>query len=854
MIIRQNMKNINLLKPRRPADQSAKFQPVFRISWRIAKSLLFGVGVGISLIIFVALCSAAIYGYLYKSVSPDVNKLLAYQPPETTKIFDRNGGLLYQVYSVKRTVVPLSQISADLKHATIAIEDKDFYSHQGISLKSLFRSMVVDYYLKDASFGGSTITQQLVKNVLLTNQKTFSRKFAEIIWAMEIERSLDKSKILELYLNQIYYGRNAYGIETASQTYFNKPAKDLNLAESAYLAALTKAPSLYDPGSGNAEALKKRQVYILNLMRQQGYINGDQEQKALATQIEVKPLIGTFKAPHFVLWVKQLLIKKYGAEMVEQGGLKVYTTLDPRLQQIAEDTIKTGVEKNIKLYNGHNAGLVAIDPKTGQILAMVGSKDYFGAPEPAGCIPGKNCLFEGNMNVAISERQPGSSFKPYVYATAFSPAFGYTPSSPILDTITNFSGYVPLNYTGAAYGKVTMRKALAGSLNISAVKTAALVGINNVAKTASSLGITSPLENCGLTMALGGCEVTLLDHVAGFSSIANLGKKNPSTAILEIQDKQGKKIEEFSAKNDQVLNPQAAYELISIMTDNKSRAYIFGKKTPLTLSGRTVAAKTGTTDNWHDAWTLGFTPSLTAGVWVGNNDGTLLKANSDGVVVAAPIWNAFMEQALEGTPPEEFNIPKGITKLPFNPITGKPLEKNKTDSAYTDIFADYALPKPKIVLPKIPILKELASALITPNPVTQKQTVGLAFEKAITTASSSGDFLPIVVIMSPKSNSLITKLPFEVKVDVSNKSASTTVDLFMDGRLITKMRSPQFTYTMPELFSPLGSHILVARAYNQEAKYGNSDSVTINIYPHDEGLTSESDVFQGLPMSDDAEQ
>ncbi len=646
---------------------------------------------------------AALFLYYSKDL-PNPNRLVDRQVAESTKIFDRNGELLYEIHGeAKRTLIKLDQIPTLAQKAVIAIEDKDFYKHSGISYTGILRAVYQDILQLKKSQGGSTITQQFVKNAILTRTKSFDRKLREIILSIELETRFSKDQILEFYLNEMPYGRNAYGIEAASKTYFGKNAKDINLAQSAYLAAILQAPSFYNPLGPNRDNLDNRKNTVLRLMREQGYITDEEEKTAKAEVVEFTKIKTGLLAPHFSLMVQSYLAGKYGEKSLEEGGLKVYTSLDLGLQKIAETAVKKGADNNVKKYSAYNAALVAIDPKTGQVLAMVGSKDYFGESEPEGCKPGVNCKFEPNVNVALSQRQPGSSFKPYVYVTAFKKEFGYAPASMLMDVVTNFGSfagksYIPHNYDGAEHGPVSMRTALAGSLNIPAVKTLALVGVENAVQTARDLGITSPMSDCGLSLVLGGCEVRLLDHTAAYSALANGGTKNPMTFILKIEEPGGKILEEYKQNAQEILDKQAVYQLTSIMTDNNARSFVFGSNSPLTLPDRQVAAKTGTTNLWGNGWTMGFTPSLAAGVWVGNNCGSdekhpdcLMKKNADGVLVAAPIWRDFMLNALKGTPPETFQRPAGIQDIAVDSVSGK-LPTGSTPSTKTEVFADYNIP------------------------------------------------------------------------------------------------------------------------------------------------------------------
>lgn len=825
----------------------------------------------------ILLC-ALLFLYYAKNL-PDPNKLLDRNVPESTKIFARDGSLLYEIHGeYKRTQVNLDQISPDLKNATVAVEDKDFYKEGGISITGIIRAVFIDILTGSKSQGGSTITQQFIKNAILTNDKSWDRKIRELILAIAIDSRFSKDQILKLYLNEIPYGRNAYGIEAAAQSYFNKSAKDLDLAQSAYLAALPQAPTYYSPSGPNRSALDNRKNTILSLMKDQGYITADQAKSAQDEKVDFSELTTGIKAPHFVLWVQDYLANKFGEKTLEEGGLKVYTTLDPKLQQIAEDAVKNGVDKESKKYNANNAALVAIDPKTGQVLAMVGSKDYFGTSTPEGCTPGKNCTFEPNVNVALSQRQPGSSFKPYVYGTAFKKDFGFAPASMLVDVVTNFGtyagkDYIPHNYNDQSYGPVSMRQAMAGSLNVPAVKTLDLVGVNNAVQTAHDLGITSPLADCGLSLVLGGCEVRLLDHVAAYSAIANEGVKNPETPILKIQDKDGNTLEEFKPNPQNVLDPQAAYELISIMTDNNARAFIFGANSPLTLPDRPIAAKTGTTNNWHDGWTLGFTPSLAAGVWAGNNDGTLLKKGSDGVVVAAPIWHEFMQKALAGTPAEAFTVPDGIKQVVVDSLTGK-LPTDASPSTKTETFASYSVPTDSdnvhIKVAYDSLTNQPANSLTPPDRITYQTFTALHSERptnpnwenpVVAWALGHGFVYPpsdqispapsptpgtgqppSVSITSPTEGAVISKMPFQVTVSAQSSGFIARVDLSIDGEYYQNLTSSPFIFTINKTLAP-GQHTIAVHAVDSAGATADT-SVGINV-----SLASPLSITQPLDQS-----
>ena len=606
---------------------------------------------------------------------PDPNRLIDRQVAQTTKIYDRSGEIiLYEIHGAeKRTLVNFNQIPEYLKNATVAIEDKDFYKHKGFSFWAIFRTAVTNI-LRGQKAGGSTLTQQLIKNAILTPEKTYTRKIKELLIAYKVENKYSKDEILQMYLNEIPYGSTAYGVQAASRRYFGKSAQEISLAEAAILAALPQAPTRYSPYGSNKDLLIARQHYILDLMVKQNYISEEEAEQAKTAELEFKEQTDNIMAPHFVMYVKELLADKYGEKMIEQEGLKIWTTLDLYKQEIAEEVIKDRCEKNKTNYDAWNAALISLDPKTGQILAMVGSRDYFAESEPEDCVSGRSCKFEPNDNVTIRGRQPGSSFKPVVYATAF--LKGYTPDTVLYDVVTNFSTtakpYEPHNYDSQEHGPVTIRKALAGSLNIPAVKIIYLAGINNVLDLADDLGYTTLKDRSrfGLSLVLGGGEIKLIEHTNAFSAFAREGKLHPTTAILKIEDKDGKVIEEYKDKEKKVLEPKIARLINNILSDNAARAFAFGETNWLTLGSRPVAAKTGTTNDYRDAWTIGYTPSIVTGVWAGNNDNTEMKRGAAGGTVAAPIWHDYMQKVLGDTPIEYFKQPEKI-------ITGKPVLDGK---------------------------------------------------------------------------------------------------------------------------------------------------------------------------------
>ncbi len=609
---------------------------------------LFRIGLFSFLIGFVTVGS--IFAWIAKDLpNPgEVNKRVIVQ---STKIYDRTGDhLLYEVHGEeKRTVIPFDDMPDVIKFATISLEDQDFYNHYGIKLTSILRSLLRDIVTLDKAQGGSTITQQFVKNTLLSNEKTLVRKVKEVILSLEMETKFSKDEILAMYLNEIPYGSNAYGIEAASQTFFSKPARELSLDEAALIAALPQATTYYSPYGSRQDALIGRKNFTLRTMARLGYITEEQATAAIEapTLEKITPQKDLIAAPHFVMYIKDYLQQKYGDQAVEQGGLKVITTLDWDKQQIAEQAVREQAEKN-KKWNASNAALVALDPKTGQILSMVGSKDYFDES------------IDGNVNVAIRDRQPGSSFKPYVYLTAFTK--GYLPETILYDVETQFEtaegkSYQPNNYDGKFHGPLSMKKALGGSLNVPAVKTLYLAGVNDSVKLAKSLGLSglNDPSRIGLSLVLGGGEVKLLEHVAAYGTLATGGIKREKTAILRIENAKGELLEEFkSTPGERVVEEKYVAMLDSVLSNNENRAWVFGESNPLRFDGRSVVAKTGTTNEFRDGWTMGYTPSLAVGVWAGNNDNTPMVEGADGVNVAAPIFRAFLDKSLGNYPIEDF--------------------------------------------------------------------------------------------------------------------------------------------------------------------------------------------------------
>ncbi len=605
---------------------------------------------------------------------PNPEQLVNRQISQSTKIYDKTGQvLLYEIHGQeKRTVIPFEEIPDYVKKATLAIEDQSFYTHPAFDWRAIIRALITDVIKGQIVQGGSTITQQLAKNAFLTSEQTITRKIKELILSYWIEQRYSKDEILNLYLNQVPYGSNAYGIEAAAETYFSKSAKDLNLAEAATLAAMLQAPSYYSPWGLHQNELKERENYVLEQMLNIGFIDKQQEQQAQNFKLEfTSSNIGSIKAPHFVMMVKDYLVNKYGEDVVEKGGLNVITTLDYSLQQLAEKSISEGAQRNTELYQGKNAALVAQDPKTGQILALVGSKDYFDT---------KN---EGNFNVAAQGlRQPGSSIKPIVYITAFKK--GYSSETMVFDLPTEFSSYNnicpltninfsdnnplcfhPENFDEKFRGPVSFRQALGQSINVPSVKVLYLAGLVDTIKTAQDFGITT-LNNpnrYGLSLVLGGGEVKLIDMVSAYSVFSQEGIKHRQSLLLEVKDSEGRILEKYIDQANQIIEPQYARIINNILSDTETRAGLFQNSLNLTVfPDREVALKTGTTNNYKDAWTIGYTPSLVVGVWAGNNNNKPMQKQAGSILAAVPIWHDFMSQAIENQTPEFFNKPENISQ------------------------------------------------------------------------------------------------------------------------------------------------------------------------------------------------
>lgn len=621
-------------------------------------------------------CFITIFTYIHFASDLSPREALINYNDTGIKLYDSKDRPFFTFYEGKfRKEIPLSDIPKTTQEAIIAIEDKDFYSHPGFSVTSIIRSFIEDLQGKSLSYGGSTITQQLIKNSLLNPRKDFLRKYQEIILAQEIERRYSKKDILEMYLNSVYFGEGSLGIGEAANTYFNVPAKNLDLAQSAMLAGILPAPSRLSPLNGDLAEAKVRQKFVLENMVRQNFISEQQKNDALNEDLKITshPTDINAFAPHFALMVRDQFIAQFGEDKVVRSGFKVKTTLDLDWQKFAEDEVAKQVDK-LKINNVSNGAAVVIDPKTSEVKALVGSKDWH------------NDSY-GKVNIALSLRPPGSSFKPIVYIRAFERGI-ITPATILHDQPTSFANfdeakffasfptrtaalaalqrdpnayYKPVDYDRRYRGPVTVRRALSNSLNIPAVEVLKKVGIDEALNSAKNLGVTTLKDpsNYGLSLILGVGEVKLLELTNAYAAFANKGYRANPAIILEIRDREGNLVYQYQPNQRQVVDEKYTFLISSILSDNKTRAEVFGN----TLSiSRPAAVKTGTTEDFKDAWTLGYTPSLVVGVWVGNNFGEPMDGIA-GSLGAAPIWKNLMEKFLAGTPVEKFVPPDGIIQV-----------------------------------------------------------------------------------------------------------------------------------------------------------------------------------------------
>lgn len=659
-------------------------------------SPLYWINVAATVILMLVLFSSVALGVTFIAFSKDLpspDHLTDRKVSLSTKIYDRNGVLLYDIYGDEnRTLVTLDKIPLVVREATIATEDKGFYSNPGFDILGIARAAFSTIF-KGRLEGGSTITQQVVKNTLLSPERTILRKIREFILAVEIDNRYSKDEILQMYFNETPYGGQAIGIQAAAESYFGKNASELNLAEAALLAGLPAAPSRYSPFR-DPELAKWRQGEVLQLMREDGYITEKQEEEAKNTKLTFKPEGSQIRAPHFVMYVRELLAERYGENLVESGGLRVTTTLDISLQDKYQQIVADEVAKD-RWARVSNGALLAMDPKTGEILSMVGSKDYFATD------------IDGQFNVTTSpSRQPGSSIKPLMYVTAFKQ--GYSPATTLIDEPTTFQmppgqpPYRPQDFANHYNGILSVRTALGNSKNIPAVKMLSQIGVHSLLDTAHDMGITTLTDpnRYGISLTLGGGEVKMLDMVTAFSVFATEGIRHDPIAILKVTDPNGQVLEEFHPNDGvRVLTEQQAYLMDNILSDSNSRTLTFGggNQLGLHIPGHTVAVKTGTTDDNRDNWAFGFTPAhpdspaaITIGTWIGNDDNSPMNPNF--FAGAARIWNQAMVNFLQGKPDVAFVRPKGIVDGCVDNLSGMAPGPFTGDNKRCDIFIDGTVP------------------------------------------------------------------------------------------------------------------------------------------------------------------
>lgn len=814
----------------------------------------------IAIFFAVSLFGLAFIAFIARDL-PNPNSLTQRSISQTTKIYDRTSEhVLYEIFGDEnRTLVRLqdgfcgdgSELDLDengipifAAQATIAAEDHSFCEHSGFDIKGLTRAILQN--LIGNRVGGSTLTQQLVKNAILSSEKTITRKTKELILSLELERRYTKDELLQIYLNEIPYGSTYYGIEAASQNYFNISVNELTLAQAATLASLPKATTFY---LNNSDRLQARRDYVLAQMLDQGFITQEEHDVAILESTPVEVSLTNIDAPHFVLYVKEMLEETYGRSAVEQGGLKVVTTLDYDMQMIAQEEVLKGVNENRERYGLTNSALVAIDPKTGQILSMVGSKDYFDEE------------IDGQVNVTTRLRQPGSSFKPIVYAKSFE--MGYTPNTVLWDVETTFptvtGNYTPHNYDGGETGPIRVRDALQRSLNIPAVKMVYLVGVENALDFATSLGYTSFGDHSafGLSLVLGGGEVKLLEHTNAYATFANEGVHRDTVAILRVEDNDGTTLEEWKDREGKkVIESNTARTISHVLSDNAARTPVFGASSYLQLGERPVAAKTGTTNDYRDGWLMGYTPSLAVGVWVGNNDNTAMN-RSGGSIGAGPIWNGFMTRWFQGKPIEYFTSPVieetgkamldgsvGSTTVVVDRASGKlateftpdSYREERTYAQYHSILHYVDPSNPRGSVPEQPEENEMYTPWETAIQawiVKKEQETGIDIVNQEPPTQEDDLHVPknfpSVRITNPDSNDELDTRSFSISVSADAPRGVSRVEFYIDGRYLgSDTNSPwNLSTTIPSSISR-GVHTLKAVAYDDIDNAG-SDTVTIEL-------------------------
>lgn len=725
---------------------------------------------------------------------------------QSTKIYDRTGNvLLFDIHGDhQRTIIPFDHISRHVKNATIAIEDSDFYSHHGIRFTSIARAIWSNLSSGELKGqGGSTITQQVVKNTLLSPEKTVTRKVKEWILSLALEKKLSKDEILSVYLNEMPYGGNIYGVEEASKRFFGKHADEVTLAEAAYIAALPQAPSYYSPYGDHVDELTKRKNLVLARMHTLGYISQEEFSKAKDEQVTFAPYgEKNIKAPHFVFWIRDQLEERYGSEAVYNGGLTVITTIDWRMQEAGEDVLNHYGIINERDFNAENDALVAIDPKTGQILSMVGSRDYF------------DKKIDGKYNVATALRQPGSTMKPVAYATAFEK--GYTPDTVVFDAATQFSSscppeelgdkpgcYSPVNYDGIFRGPMTLRSALAQSINIPAIKVMYLAGQNNVLQKARAMGMKSlnkSWQHYGLPLVLGGGEVTPLELANVYATLGADGIHRTPTGILEVRDAQGSVLEKFEDTPERVLTAQAARLVTSVLSDNAARAPSYGQRNFLVFPGIDVAGKTGTTNDFRDVWVAGYTPNVAVIVWAGNNNNSPIVKKVAGYVIA-PMWRKYMDRILPFVAHDKFTQPDPIDYTGVPQVLAGSYSNGGSEIHSILHFVNKDDPRGGSPNPwgdsQYPRWEWSVQNWVSGNGLKANEEQKTSGDPITTTPSAPVEAAGSLTFAAPLQNATVAAgVPLTIKAQYSGKETVQKIDYFVNGLFIGSSSAAPFEMTV----------------------------------------------------------
>ncbi|MBU0708337.1 PBP1A family penicillin-binding protein [Patescibacteria group bacterium] len=809
------------------------------------------IAIGMVACCILGLVSAVTVVAFFSKDLPSPNTLTEREIPQSTKIFSRDGHLLYEIYAEeRRTLVELKDIPQYLIDATLATEDADFYKHRGFDIRGFVYALYRNI-LTGSRQGGSTIPQQLVKNVLLSPEKTLIRKIKEFLLALEVERRYSKDEILQMYLNEVPYGGQAWGVGAASEMYFGKHVRDVSLAEATLLAGLPQSPTYYSPFGTYPENAKARQEYVLTLMVKHGSITQEEADEAKNVTLHYLPQAISIKAPHFVMFVKNKLVQEFGEKMVEQGGLRVVTTLDMQLQKIAEEEVKYQLDRLAESNaSAGNAGLVSVDPEKGEILAMVGSKDYFDVEH------------DGNVNVTLAERQPGSSIKPIMYVTAFE--MGYTPATYLSDIRTCWNApsgdFCPLESDGKYWGPMLLRDALANSRNVPAVKMLQQVGIQNTIDTAHAMGITTlnEPERYGLSLTLGGGEVKLIDMVQAFSVFARGGVKTDITPLLRVEDSKGKVLKKKVQPNEKrVLDEKYVYLINNVLSDNVTRQRLFGARNLLEI-GRPAAVKTGTTNDNRDAWCIGYTPQLVTGIWVGNNDNSPMAQNVQGSTGATPIWHHFMRRALEGQEVRDWERPDSIIKVTVDLLSGKLPQEGRDYANRTEIFVKDTEPTQIDDFHiTVDVCKDNENLLATDYHIDHGLSIQRTLRKLVEINSDWQSYTdrwigglpeyqsppteycaievderdaeePIVEIKLPEDGAELLVYGFDVEAEVYTNSTITKVEFYWDDILVEEVTSVPYAVTYSLSMNEQGEHQIVVKAFDSEGDEGSS-AITVHL-------------------------